>query len=43
VHSTTGFSPFEIVYEFNPLTFMDLIHLPLKEMVSLDSEKKARW
>ena len=28
VHSTTGFSPFEIVYGFNPLTPMDLIPLP---------------
>jgi hypothetical protein len=42
VHSTTGFSPFEIVYGFNPLTPMDLIPLPFKEMVSLDGEKKAK-
>jgi hypothetical protein len=27
VHSTTEFSPFEIVYGFNPLTLMDLIAL----------------
>jgi hypothetical protein len=26
---TTEFSPFEIVYEFNPLTPMDLIALPV--------------
>jgi hypothetical protein len=37
VHSTTGFSPFEIVYGFNPL-----IHLPFEERVSLDGEKKAK-
>jgi hypothetical protein len=42
VHSTTGFSPFEIVYGFNPLTLMDLIPLPFEEKVSLDGEKKAK-
>jgi hypothetical protein len=42
VHSTTGFSPFEIIYGFNPLTPMDLIPLPFEERVSLDSEKKAK-
>jgi hypothetical protein len=42
VHSTTGFSPFEIVYGFNPLTSMDLILLPFKEKVSLDGEKKEK-
>jgi len=42
VHSTTDFSPFEIVYGFNPLTPMDLIPLPFEEMVGLDGEKKAK-
>jgi len=42
VHSTTGFSPFEIVYSFNPQTLMDLIPLSFKEKVSLDGEKKAK-
>jgi hypothetical protein len=42
VHSTTSFSPFKIVYEFNPLTPMDLIPLPFKERVSLDGEKKSK-
>jgi hypothetical protein len=42
VHSITGFSPFEIVYGFNPLTLMDLIPLPFEESVSLDGEKKAK-
>ncbi|XP_073260728.1 uncharacterized protein [Populus alba] len=36
------FSPFEIVYGFNPLTPMDLIPLPFEERVSLDGEKKAK-
>ena len=38
VHLTTGFSPFEIVYGFNPLTPMDLIPLACEERVSLDAE-----
>jgi hypothetical protein len=42
VHSTTDFSPFEIIYGFNPLTPMDLISLPFEENVSLDGEKKAK-
>jgi hypothetical protein len=42
VHSTTAFSPFEIVYGFNPLTPMYLIPLPFEENVSLDGEKKAK-
>jgi hypothetical protein len=28
VHSTTKFSPFEIVYGFTPLILMDFISLP---------------
>jgi hypothetical protein len=42
MHSTTGFSPFEIVYGFNPLTPMNLIPLTFEENVSLDGEKKAK-
>lgn len=41
VHSSTGFSPFEIVYGFNPLTVLDLMPLPLSEIASLDGKKKA--
>ncbi|CAI9115397.1 OLC1v1016296C1 [Oldenlandia corymbosa var. corymbosa] len=37
----TEFSPFEIVYGFNPLTPLDLSPLPLKDQVSLDGVKKA--
>ncbi|XP_043809768.1 uncharacterized protein LOC122723079 [Manihot esculenta] len=29
VHSSTGYSPFEVVYGFNPLTVLDLMPLPL--------------
>ena len=42
VHSTTKFSPFEIMYGFNPLTPMDLIPLPIDERVSLDGNRKAQ-
>ena len=41
VHSTTNFSPFEIVCGFNPPTHLDLLPLPVNEMTSLDSQKKA--
>ena len=41
VHSTTNFSPFGIVYGFNPLTHLDLLSLPINEMTSLDGQKKA--
>ncbi|XP_057469634.1 uncharacterized protein LOC130758701 [Actinidia eriantha] len=41
VHSATKFSPFEIVYGFNPLTPLDLSPLPLTEHVNLDGKRKA--
>ena len=41
VHDSTEFSPFEIVYGFNPLTSIDLIYLPVDERVSLDGNRKA--
>ncbi|XP_024015845.1 uncharacterized protein LOC112089103 [Eutrema salsugineum] len=41
VHSTTLFSPFQMVYGFNPLTPLDLTPLPLSERVSMDGKKKA--
>ena len=42
MHSTTVFSPFEIVYGFNPLTPMDLIPFSFEERVSLDGEKEGK-
>jgi hypothetical protein len=42
VHSTTNYSPFGIVYGFNPLTPLDLISLPVDERVSLDGTQKAQ-
>jgi len=42
VHSTINYSPFEIVYGFNPLKPLDLISLHVDEMVSLDDNQKAQ-
>ncbi|XP_057990624.1 uncharacterized protein LOC131173000 [Hevea brasiliensis] len=41
VYSTNGYSPFELVYGFNPLTPLDLLPLPIDHVASLDGEKKA--
>jgi len=41
VHSATQFSPFEIVYGFNPLTPLDLSPLPEHEHTNLDGQKRA--
>ncbi|XP_019059089.1 PREDICTED: uncharacterized protein LOC104822532 [Tarenaya hassleriana] len=37
------FSPFEIVYGFNPLTPLDLIPLPFSEHANLDGKRKAEF
>ena len=42
MHSTTDYSPFEIVYGFNLLTPLDLISLPADENVSLNGNQKAQ-
>lgn len=42
-HSITKFLPFEIICGFNPLTILDLTHLPVSEHVNLDSKKKANF
>ena len=41
-HSTTGYSPFEVIYGFNPLTPLDLVPLPCNEQLSLDDAAKAK-
>ena len=41
IHSTTKFSLFEIVYDFNSLTPLDLLPLPVNEMTSLNDQMKA--
>jgi len=41
IHSTTQFSPFEIVYGFNPPTPLDLLSLP-KDFVLKHQGGKAK-
>uniref|UniRef100_A0A2N9GXJ1 RNA-directed DNA polymerase n=1 Tax=Fagus sylvatica TaxID=28930 RepID=A0A2N9GXJ1_FAGSY len=43
IHSATKFSPFEMVYGFNPLSPLDLTSLPLSERVNLDGKKKVEF
>ena len=43
MHSTTQYSPFEIVYGFNPLTPLDLTPLPLSERANLNGQQKAEF
>ena len=40
-HSTTGKSPFMIIYGFEPTTTLDLLPLPLHEQINMDIEKRA--
>ena len=40
-HSTTGKSPFEVVYGFNPLSSLDILPLPLQERINLDASARA--
>ncbi|KAG7564135.1 Reverse transcriptase domain [Arabidopsis suecica] len=41
VHSASKFSPFQIVYGFNPTSPLDLMPLPLSVRTSLDGKRKA--
>ena len=43
VHSTTSYSPFEVVYGFNPLTPLDILPLPVNEFVDLGGKKKEEF
>jgi hypothetical protein len=43
VHSTPDFSPFEIVYGFNPLTPLDLLPLYLMKGLFWMVKKRLRW
>jgi hypothetical protein len=42
VYSITDFSQFKVIYGFNPLTPLDLIHLPVDKRVSLDGNKNTQ-
>jgi hypothetical protein len=41
MHTTTSYSPFEIVNGFNPHTPLDLMPLPIYERSSLDGHGKS--
>ena len=43
VHSTTSYSPFEVVYDFNPLTLLDILPFPTNEHANLDGKEKGRF
>ena len=43
MHSTTSYSPFEVVYGFNPLTLLDILPLPVNEFIDLDGKNKAEF
>ena len=40
MHTTTSYSPFEVVYGFNPATPLNLMPLPVNERDSLDGKKR---
>ena len=40
-HSTTGKSPFEVIYSFNPLSPLDILPLPLQERINLDASARV--
>lgn len=39
IHSSTSYLPFDIVYDFNLLTPLDLLSLPLNEVVNVDGQQ----
>ncbi|PKI67450.1 hypothetical protein CRG98_012034 [Punica granatum] len=41
IHSSTRKTPFEVVYDFNPITTLDLAPLPANSRVCLDGKKRA--
>ena len=43
IHSATKFFIFEVIYDFNPLTSLNLSPLPMFEHVNLDGKKKAEF
>ena len=41
--TTTGKSPFEVVYGFNPLLPLDILPLPLQERENMDASARAAY
>ena len=42
-HQATKKPPFEIVYEFNPNTALDILPLPLQERANMDFDKRIAY
>ena len=42
-HSTTGKSPLELVYGFNPLSPLDILPLPLQERINMDVSARVTY
>jgi hypothetical protein len=42
-HSTTKVSPFQVVYDFNPLAPIDILPLPASERIHSDTKKRAEF
>ena len=40
VHSTTSYSPFEVVYGFNPLTPLDILPFPSNEYANFEKKNE---
>ena len=40
-HSTTGKSPFEVVYGFKPLSPLGILPLPLQERINMDASARV--
>jgi hypothetical protein len=41
MHSTTQLCPFEVVYDFKPITPLDMLPLPIQERVNMEASKQA--
>lgn len=41
IHSTTHCLPFEVIYGFNSLTPLDLLHMPPNKFANLEAESKV--
>lgn len=42
-HFTTGKCPFDVVYGFNPLSPLDMLPLPLQEIINMDASARASY
>lgn len=43
VHSATKLTPLQVVYDFNLLSLLDMVVLPLKEQTNLHSKRNSKF